>query len=173
MNAALNDPASSPDERVAALLLQRGKLKDADLVRARRLQEQDGGGLLALLGRLGLVSERDHAEACAAELDLPLRSARDVPELPPEDVALSLKFMKQYHVVPVSADATHVDVLVADPQDAHAADAGRLGGSRGPRPAAAAGHARQGLRAVPRAEAAPVGALRALGPHARPGAAHS
>ena len=38
MNAALNDPASSPDERVAALLLQRGKLKDADLVRARRLQ---------------------------------------------------------------------------------------------------------------------------------------
>ena len=36
MNAALNDPAASPDERVAALLLQRGKLKDADLVRARR-----------------------------------------------------------------------------------------------------------------------------------------
>jgi hypothetical protein len=76
MNAALNDPASSPDERVAALLLQRGKLKDADLVRARRLQEQDGGGLLALLGRLGLVSERDHAEACAAVLDRDRRSDR-------------------------------------------------------------------------------------------------
>ena len=78
MNAALNDPAASPDERVAALLLQRGKLKDADLIRARRLQEDasyhsSGGGLLTLLARLGLVSERDHAEACAAELDLPLR----------------------------------------------------------------------------------------------------
>ncbi len=36
MNAALSDPMpASPDERIAALLLQRGKLKDADLVRAR------------------------------------------------------------------------------------------------------------------------------------------
>jgi general secretion pathway protein E len=137
MNAALNDPASSPDERVAALLLQRGKLKDADLVRARRLQEQDGGGLLALLGRLGLVSERDHAEACAAELDLPLRSARDVTELPPEDVALGIRFMKQFHVVPVGADAGHVDVLLADPQDPYVLDAVRLATGREPRPSVA------------------------------------
>ena len=137
MNAALNDPASSPDERVAALLLQRGKLKDADLVRARRLQEQDGGGLLALLGRLGLVSERDHAEACASELDLPLRSARDVPELPPEDVAMGIRFMKQFHVVPVGADAEHVDVLLADPQDPYVLDAVRLATGRAPRPSVA------------------------------------
>ncbi|MEO5962013.1 MAG: type II secretion system protein GspE, partial [Thermomonas sp.] len=67
----------SADERIVAELLQRGKLKEPDLIRARRLQEQDGGSLLALLGRLGLVSERDHAEACAAEMQLPLRSARD------------------------------------------------------------------------------------------------
>ena len=117
MNAVLNDPASSLDERIVALLLQRNKLKEADLVRARKLQEQDGGDLLQLLGRLGLVSERDHAEACAAELDLPLRSAKDVPELPPEEVLLSLKFMKQFHVVPVAVEPGHVDVLLADPQD--------------------------------------------------------
>ena len=79
MNAVLTPAPASPDERIAALLLQRGKLKDADLARARRLQEETGGDLLQLLGRLGLVSERDHAEACAAELDLPLRSAKDVP----------------------------------------------------------------------------------------------
>ena len=76
MSAVLSDPPpASPDERIAALLLQRGKLKDADLARARRLQEETGGGLLDLLARLGLVSERDHAEACASELGLPLRSA--------------------------------------------------------------------------------------------------
>ena len=137
MNAALNDPATTPDERIAALLLQRGKLRDADLARARKLQEQDGGGLLVLLGRLGLVSERDHAEACAVELDLPLRSARDVPELPPEDAALGLKFMKQFHVVPVAADASHVDVLLADPQDPYVLDAVRLATGREPRPAVA------------------------------------
>ena len=124
MSAVLNESLpASPDERIAALLLQRGKLKEGDLGRARKLQEQDGGDLLVLLGRLGLVSERDHAEACAAELDLPLRSARDVPELPPEDVALGLKFMKQFHVVAVAVDAERIDVLLADPQDPYVLDA--------------------------------------------------
>lgn len=117
MNAVLSDPLASPAERVVQALLQRGKLKEADLGRARRLQGQDGGGLLRLLAKLGLVSERDHAAVCAAEFDLPLRSARDVPELPPEDAALGAKFMKQFHVVAVAADATRVEVLLADPQD--------------------------------------------------------
>ncbi|MFT4179013.1 MAG: type II secretion system ATPase GspE [Thermomonas sp.] len=133
MNAVASQPLAVPedaDERIAAALLRNGRLKDADLARARRLQEQDGGGLLVLLGRLGLVSERDHAEACVAELGLPLRSAKDVPELPPEDVALGVKFMKQFHVVPVAADSTHVDVLLADPQDGYARDAIRLATGR-------------------------------------------
>ena len=52
MSAVLSETiAASPDERIAALLLQRGKLKDADLARARRLQEETGGDLLALLAR--------------------------------------------------------------------------------------------------------------------------
>ena len=89
MNAILDDPSGSEgiettaDERVVAALLAKGRLKDADLVRARRLQEETGGSLLALLARLGLVSERDHAETAAAVLDLPLASAKDAPELPP------------------------------------------------------------------------------------------
>ncbi|MET0580442.1 MAG: type II secretion system protein GspE, partial [Pseudoxanthomonas sp.] len=56
---------ASADERIVAALLDKGRLKDADLARARRLQEETGGGLLSLLTRLGLVSERDHAETCA------------------------------------------------------------------------------------------------------------
>ena len=138
MNAVLSDPVpASPDERVAALLHARGKLKDADLARARRLQEDSGDGLLSLLGRLGLVSERDHAEACAAELGLPLRSVKDVPELPPEEGGLGLKFMKQFHVVPVAVDAEGIDVLLADPQDPYVLDAVRLASGREPRPAVA------------------------------------
>jgi general secretion pathway protein E len=130
-------PAGTVDARIADALAARGKLKDVDLARARRLQEQDGGDLLVLLGRLGLVSERDHAEACAAELGLPLRSARDVPELPPEDVALGVRFMRQFHLVPVVAEAEHVDVLVADPQDPYALDAVRLAAGREVRAAVA------------------------------------
>ncbi len=123
--------------RIVALLLQREKLKETDLARARRLQEEEGGDLLVLLARLGLVAERDHAEACAAALGLPLRSARDLPELPPDEVALSLKFMKQHHVVVVAADPAGVDVLLADPQDGYVLEAVQLALGRPLRPAVA------------------------------------
>ncbi|HET6586998.1 MAG TPA: type II secretion system protein GspE, partial [Oleiagrimonas sp.] len=48
--------------RVCALLVERGRLKESDLGRARRLHaETPEGTLTALLARLGLVSERDLA----------------------------------------------------------------------------------------------------------------
>jgi len=140
VSAVVNQPQAAQgevDARIAELLLQRGKLKEADLARARRLQEQDGGDLLVLLGRLGLVSERDHAEACAAVLGLPLRSTRDLPALPPEAVSLRLRFMKQFHVVAVAADADGVEVLLADPQDPYVLEAVQLALGRPVRPAVA------------------------------------
>jgi len=125
------------DERIVALLVEKGRIKEPDLVRARRLQEDSGGSLLSLLARLGLVSERDHAEAAAAVLGLPLVSAKDAPELPPEGTALSVKFMKQFHVVPLAESVDAVDLLVADPQDVYALDAVRLATGREVRPAIA------------------------------------
>lgn len=145
MNAVV-DPAAGneavetgADERVVAALLAKGRLKDADLARARRLQEDvaqnsGGGSLLTLLARLGLVSERDHAETCAEVLGLPLMAIKDAADLPPEGIALSQRFMKQFHLVPISEDASGVDVLVADPQDAYALDAVRLATGRAVRP---------------------------------------
>jgi len=121
---------AAADERIVAALVERGRLKDADLARARRLQEETGGSLLGLVARLGLVSERDHAEAASAVLGLPLVSAKDAPELPPDTVALSPKFMKQFHVVPVADQGQVLDVLVADPQDLYALDAVRLATGR-------------------------------------------
>ncbi|MCC6593678.1 MAG: type II secretion system ATPase GspE [Xanthomonadales bacterium] len=134
---AVADPAAGnagtgtgADERVVAALLAKGRLKDADLARARRLQEETGGSLLTLLARLGLVSERAHAEACAEVLGLPLVSTKDAADLPPEGIALSTRFMKQFHLVPVAEDATAIDVLVADPQEEYALDAVRLASGR-------------------------------------------
>ena len=133
-HAAGDGIEASADERVVAALLDKGRLKDADLARARRLQEETGGSLLTLLARLGLVSERDHAETCAAVLGLPLLAARDAPELPPEGVVLTPKFMKQFHVVPVAESPDHVEVLLADPQDSYVLDAVRLASGREVRP---------------------------------------
>ncbi|HEU4774296.1 MAG TPA: ATPase, T2SS/T4P/T4SS family, partial [Lysobacter sp.] len=118
------------DDRIVDTLLANGRLKEADVVRARRLQAETGGSLLALLSRLGLVSERDHAQTVASVLDLPLVSTRDAPELPPEGVLLSTKFMKQFAVVAVAETDTTVEVLAADPQDAYTLDAVRLATGR-------------------------------------------
>ncbi|HJR72133.1 MAG TPA: type II secretion system ATPase GspE [Luteimonas sp.] len=129
MDTATQAPADA-DERIVAALTAKGRLKDADLARARRLQEEAGGSLLALLARLGLVSERDHAATAAEVLDLPLVNAKDAPELPPEGIALSAKFLKQFHVCPLAQTDTVVGLLMADPQDAYALDAVRLATQR-------------------------------------------
>ena len=125
------DPALAPaDERIAAALAARGRLKDNDLARAQRLQAEAGGSLCSLLVRLGLVSERDMAEAASEVLELPLVSSRDCPDAPPENVSLSLRFMKQQSACPVGEDAHGIDLLVADPQDGYAADAVSLATGR-------------------------------------------
>ena len=112
--------------RVCALLVERGRLKQEDLARAERLlAEAPETRLTALLARLGLVSERDLAEAWAATLGLPLLSAKDAPDVPPEST-LTARFMKQYHVVPVGETEAALQVAVADPGDAYIAHAVQL-----------------------------------------------
>jgi general secretion pathway protein E len=125
---------ASPAERVIAALLEKGRLKDTDLVRAQRLQDDAGGDLLSLLARLGLVSERDHAETSAEVLGLPLVSTKELPDMPPDAVNLTLKFMKQFAAVPVGESEVHIAVLLADPHDAYTLDAIRLASGREVRP---------------------------------------
>src|SRR5690606_24778163 len=134
---AIPDPVAAPEvrtaeDRILAALLSRQQLKDVDLARARRLQEETGGPILQLLSRLGLVSERDHAEACARALDLPLVSAKDLPAEPPE--LLRVRFLRQFHRCPVAGRDGGLDLLMADPHDGYALDAVRLATGREPRP---------------------------------------
>ena len=115
-------PNAAAETPVCAWLVERGKLKDADLARAERIHaESPEGTLTALLARLGLVSERDLAEAWAETLGLPLLSAKDAPETLPENAgsALSLRFMKQHHVVPIGERDGAVELAVADPGDSY------------------------------------------------------
>jgi general secretion pathway protein E len=140
LNAVLADnapaaetPVETPDEAVLALetriseaLLARGRLKEADLVRAKRLLEESGGSLIGLITRIGLASERDVAEASAEVLGLPLVSVKDCPDAPPPNVQLSLRFLKQQHLCPIGESETHIDLLTADPQDAYLVDAVKL-----------------------------------------------
>jgi len=134
VNAVTHDLAeeSSVDaeSRIVALLLRNGRLKEADLARARPLQRESGGSLLPLLVRLGLVSERDHAQACAEVLALPLLDGKAVPESPPESLLdalpLSLRFLKQFHACPLALNEGVLDLWLSDPQESYTADAVQL-----------------------------------------------
>jgi len=119
--------AVSLDERICAHLVARGRLKEADLARARRLHEEGGeGGLLPLLTRLGLVSEREMGDALSEVMGLPLITAKEFPDAPPQNVSMSIRFLKQHHIVPVAETDTHVTWVVADPAESYAIQAVQL-----------------------------------------------
>ena len=106
------------DERICTHLVARGRLKEADLARARRLHEESADGrLVPLLTRLGLVSEREMADALSEVLGLPLLTAKEFPDVPPANVQMSIRFLKQYHVVPIAESDRAVTVVVSDPSD--------------------------------------------------------
>ena len=99
------------------LMIDEGRLRRQDLNRARAYQEQHGGNLLTLLVRLGLVSERDLAGAQSKLLQIPLCGEKDYPETAPEIDTISVRYMKQQHLVPIRVNEDSLEVVMADPQN--------------------------------------------------------
>lgn len=114
---------TTPEARVLDYLHTRGKLTDGDLARARKLAEDSGDPLRIMLVRLGLVSDRDMAAAMASVLDLELVGSEGYPEEPIATGDLSLRFLKDAHILPLRADQQGLEIAVADPVDDYALQA--------------------------------------------------
>jgi len=114
-----NQPEVSDDvvDEVCNYLIESGRLKQTDLNRAEAFREQNGGDQITLLVRLGLVSERDVAEAESSLLKLPLISTADLPDEAPDIGKLSLRYLKQNLLLPVTASDTEMVVVMANPRD--------------------------------------------------------
>ncbi len=128
------DPGAVPDQaqredRICQQLLARGRLKETDFTRARRLHEESGGSLISLMTRIGLVSERDVAEASAEVFGLPLLVSKDFPENPP-NVQIPVRFLTQQHVCPIGDAEDRIELLVADPADDYPVEAIRMASGR-------------------------------------------
>ena len=111
---------------IGKLLIERGKLNAADLDRARRVQQETPERINVILTQLGLVSERDMAEALALYLDLPLVTAADYPTQAILEDQISTKFLKEYRIIPLADTAEGLVLAIADPLDAYAVNAMRL-----------------------------------------------
>ena len=92
-------------------------MRTEDLNRARAYRDQNGGNLLTLLVRLGLVSERDLARAQSELMNIELVSDKDFPEDAPDVDSISVRYMKQQHLVPIRIDDDQIEVVMADPHD--------------------------------------------------------
>src|SRR5262245_59201031 len=90
------------DGALGELLVQRGKLDQRGLDRALRVRGDGKDSLLDLLPKLGLVAERDLAEATAQVLAMPLVAARDYPALPLFDEKLSARFLHESRILPLA-----------------------------------------------------------------------
>ena len=108
------------------LLVERQKLAGADLQRAQRVRESTGEGLDTLLVKLGLVSERDLADALAAHLNLPLVRPGDYPEIPATNGGVSPRFLKESRVIPLFEDEQGLTVAMSNPTDEYVLAALRL-----------------------------------------------
>jgi general secretion pathway protein E len=114
-----------PDaEQLCVWLGDNAGLKAADLDRARRLlAESEGAELLALLTRLGLVSEFEMARAWAALLQAPLIIADAAPALIDPLPPLTERFMRHFQVVPLEWRDDGLHVLAANPNELFALEA--------------------------------------------------
>jgi len=117
-----------PYELFAQLLLRRGKLREIDLARARRLAAQSSANssLPGLLVKLGLSSERDVAEALAEVSGHRLVAAQEFPPASPFPDEMSSRFLKECCIAGVSDQTDGIVVAMADPLDRFVLDALRL-----------------------------------------------
>ncbi len=114
------------EDELGELLIERGKLDRAGLERAKRLREGQSERLYQLLPKLGLVSERDVAQAIADRLGLSLVTSNDIPDLPLLEDKLSPRFLREAHVLPLAEKPEGLVLAMANPLDSYAADAIRL-----------------------------------------------
>jgi general secretion pathway protein E len=99
-------------------LLHQGKLSESDLHKAKRVQQTtDNDTLPNLLVKLGLCSEQDVANALTISCQLPIVEKTAYPDESPLPDSVSLRFLKQYHLIGLSTTSEEIVIAVSDPEE--------------------------------------------------------
>lgn len=120
-----SDHAEGPSlEALAALLLERGRCDTRALERGWRVAAESGQRLDVVLPQLGLVSERDIAEAYAVLLGTEVASADRYPAAVPAAASrIGGAFLRAARALPLAVQDGTLDVALADPLDRFTRDA--------------------------------------------------
>jgi len=107
----------SASDRLGRYLVDSGRIQTATLERALRVGATTGEPLAGLLLKLGLLSERDLADALAQVHGAPRIDADGFPESPIDDSAFTPRFLRESRVLPLRKTPAGLDVAMADPSD--------------------------------------------------------
>jgi general secretion pathway protein E len=119
MSVATDAPVqTAPVDRLAAVLVESGQCDARTVERGRRVAQESGQRLDAVLLQLGLVSERGLAEALAAMCGLRLARPEDYPQVEPLLAdQLPERFLRDARALPIALADDGLLVAVADPLD--------------------------------------------------------
>jgi general secretion pathway protein E len=110
--------------------MERGKLDERGLQRAKRAAASAEGRFAEILSQLGIVSERDLAEAIAAITGLPLLPREEFPQEAVLMDRLSARFLRDAALLPIEVNEAEVIVAMANPDDRFAIEAVSLATGR-------------------------------------------
>jgi general secretion pathway protein E len=119
-------PSHPARKALAAHLIAAGRLTPSALQRAERLAADSDERLELVLARLGLVSERDIAEALSALLSVPLAGEADYPAAPLLEDRLNRAFLRETQIIPIANNAAGITIAMVDPLNDYAAEAARF-----------------------------------------------
>ena len=108
---------------IESVLTSRGLLSGAALERVRRLEAESGERIDLIAAKLGLISDRDLAEAYASLLGSPVLTREEFPAEPVAPDRLSAAFLKRTRVIPVAETDSAIVIGMADPLDDSSAGA--------------------------------------------------
>jgi len=113
-------------KRLGEILVEKNLLQADELEKALALQRERREKLGRIVSDLGFVSSREVLRALSEQLEIPLVTARDFPALAPEVEGISLRFLRQFHFLPLGVEDSTITLAMSDPLDSETIAAVRL-----------------------------------------------
>src|SRR5580698_2084538 len=103
--------------RLGEILIGRKLISQEDLERALELQKERGDKIGKTLVDMGFIAMSDVLAALSEQLEVPLVAIDAPPYVSAETEALSPRFLRQFHCLPLSREDHTITLAMADPLD--------------------------------------------------------
>lgn len=111
---------------IGQLLLDRNLISSTDLQNGLSLQKERRDKIGKILTDLGYLAEKDLMSVLSEQLKVPLIRADEFPDVPIKVDKLSIKFLRQFQVLPLDLEGNLLTVAMADPSDSDTLESLRM-----------------------------------------------